>query len=66
MARRVSPRLTSVIDDHTVVSVGPYIFHKRVPVASSLSASAMVQASPPQSILNPGGGLNPASNSLRK
>src|SRR5580698_6467344 len=52
--------------DHTVVSVGPYMFHNSTPAASKRAASSGGNVSPPTSALKPGLGAQPASNNRRQ
>ena len=50
--------------DQTVVSVGPYRFHKALQRDSSRVASALLRVSPPHSAVSSGSPRQPASNSI--
>src|ERR1700722_14105150 len=59
------PARTLPQEDQTVVSVGPYIFHKVPPPSTSRSPRSRGKASPPHNILNPGRERKPASSISR-
>src|SRR5688572_16650798 len=65
----VMPLAVSVIRaqvDHTVVSVGPYMFHNSVPQASNSSARSLGNGSPPTKALNLLRGFHAPSNNSRQ
>src|SRR3569832_3015189 len=60
-----SPASTCATVDHTVVSVGPYIFHSARTRGSNASASSRERASPPQSSIREGLPSHPSESNMR-
>src|SRR3569832_375881 len=63
IASQASPRATV---DHTVVSVGPYIFHSARTRGSNASTSSRERASPPQSAMREGLPSHPSESNMRQ
>ncbi|GAA3214906.1 hypothetical protein GCM10010532_041610 [Dactylosporangium siamense] len=58
--------MTRSHDDHTVVSVGPYMFHSSPVRARIASARSAGSASPPLSARSPDAPAQPSSTSIRQ